>query len=285
MVLEVDRHSDGGRGGGGSMVTRSLLARGWLEVRSRGGGRFARGSIGRGVLSWGLGLLLVLAAGVAEAQSEPPSTRRSRRAIRRVRPALSRALQERRLRFGAPIFIRIFKENKELEVWVERGERFVLFKTYRICTYSGRLGPKLRTGDQQAPEGFYFVNAGRMNPASTFHLSFNLGYPNRYDRAHGRTGSALMVHGNCVSIGCYAMTDERIEEIFALADAALRGGQPFFRVHVFPFRMTAEKVRRQRASPNYRFWLNLKEGYDHFETHRRPPNVEVRNRRYVFERS
>ena len=203
--------------------------------------------------------------------------------IERVTPSLEKSLRERQLRLGAPIFIRIFKAEEELEVWFDDGEKFQRYRTYPICTYSGDLGPKLREGDYQSPEGFYFVTPGQMNPRSRFHLSFNLGYPNAYDRYHDRTGSALMVHGQCVSIGCYAMTDPVIEEIYTAADAALRQGQPFFRVHIFPFRMTTENMERHRRSRWYDFWENLKEGYDFFERSGRPPNVEVHQGRYVFE--
>lgn len=186
------------------------------------------------------------------------------------------------LRWGAPVFIRIFKEEKELELWVDDGKVFKHFKTWPICKYSGKLGPKLKEGDQQAPEGFYFVPRSRMNPRSRFHLSFNLGYPNTYDRAHKRTGSALMVHGNCVSIGCYAMTNARIEEIYSLCDAALKGGQRFFRVHSFPFRMTEANMKRHAQSKWIEEWYNLKQGYDWFEKSKRPPNVTVSVRRYLF---
>jgi murein L,D-transpeptidase YafK len=162
-------------------------------------------------------------------------------------------------------------------VWVEHDDgAFRHFRTRPVCTFSGELGPKQRTGDLQSPEGFYHVTPSRMNPHSRFHLSFDLGYPNAYDREHGRTGSALMVHGACVSIGCYAMTDRGIEEIYTLLDAALRDGQPFVRVHVFPFRMTAEAMRRHRGSEWREFWENLRTGYDMFETRKRPPNVIVR---------
>ncbi len=225
----------------------------------------------------------ILGCAVPAAAEQPRSTARSRSAIARVRPALEQALVERGLRFGAPVFVRIFKESRELELWVERDGRFELFRRYEICTFSGGLGPKLRTGDRQSPEGFYFVSPGRLNPASRFHLSFDLGFPNAYDRHHGRTGSALMVHGDCVSIGCYAMTDARIEEIYALVDAALRNGQPFVRVHVFPFRMTAANMERHRESVWREFWENLRTGYVLFERDGRPPNVEVREGRYVFE--
>lgn len=214
-----------------------------------------------------------------------PSTARSRAVIERVAPNLQQALRKRGLAFGAPVFIRVFKESRELEVWVRNGVRFDLFRTYSICTFSGGLGPKLKTGDGKSPEGFYFVMPGRMNPASRFHLSFNLGFPNAYDRAHGRTGSALMVHGNCVSVGCYAMTNRRIEEIYTLADAALREGQPFFRVHVFPFRMTSENMANHRRSKWADFWRNLKEGHDYFDRTGLPPNVEVVSGRYSFDGS
>ena len=177
-----------------------------------------------------------------------PRADRSEAASKRVRPALEAALRVKGLRWGAPVFVRIFKEEKELELWVDDGKVFKHFKTWPICKYSGTLGPKLKEGDGQAPEGFYFVPRSRMNPRSRFHLSFNLGYPNAYDRARQRTGSALMVHGNCVSIGCYAMTDARIEEIYSLCDAALQNGQKFFRVHVFPFRMTAANQKRHSNS-------------------------------------
>ncbi len=227
-------------------------------------------------------VLLFLAVSTAAAAQNIPSSSRSRAAIARVTPILTRDMAAQGLRFGAPVFIRVFKRSRELEVWIEKADRFHLFRTYPICDYSGALGPKLREGDNQSPEGFYFVTPARLNPASQFHLSFNLGFPNRYDRAHGRTGSYLMVHGNCVSIGCYAMTDERIEEIFALADAAFRNGQRFFRVHVFPFRMTEETMEAARVSRWYAYWRNLKEGYDLFERTRRPPDATVRAKRYVF---
>ncbi|HXF53750.1 MAG TPA: murein L,D-transpeptidase family protein [Hyphomicrobiaceae bacterium] len=191
-------------------------------------------------------------------------------------------LAKRGMTPSSPIFVRIFKEESELEIWKMREDgRFYHFKTYPICNWSGTLGPKLHQGDMQAPEGFYTVSASQMNPNSQYHLAFNLGYPNAYDRAHGRTGEYLMVHGKCRSAGCYAMTDALMEEIYALAREAFIGGQPSFEVHAFPFRMTDANMQRHRASPHYRFWSMLKEGYDHFEVTRQPPSVAVCERRYV----
>jgi murein L,D-transpeptidase YafK len=225
--------------------------------------------------------LIFMSALESVGTSQIPSSRRSVEAIARVQPGLKTALAGQALLFGSPIYIRIFKAERELELWVAKGEQFVLFRKYSICAFSGGLGPKLREGDQQSPEGFYSVSPGQMNPASSYHLSFDLGYPNQYDRAKGRTGSALMVHGKCVSIGCYAITDKFIEEIYAMADAAFRNGQPAFRVHVFPFRMTAEKLGKYKNSTWSSFWLELKAGYDLFEKLHRPPAVTVRNGRYV----
>lgn len=227
-------------------------------------------------------LYFLLLSAIADAV---PESNRSRKAIEKVLPLLREEFDSKGLKLGAPIFIRIFKESKELEIWVKKKETFRLFKTYAIHYFSGNLGPKLREGDRQAPEGFYYVPASQMNPNSRFHLSFNLGYPNKYDRGLGRTGSALMVHGSTVSIGCFAMTDPVIEEVYAIADLALRGGQKFFRVHIFPFRMTREAMKDHKDSQWIGFWRNLKEGYDFFESNQNPPNVEVLNRRYIFEHS
>ena len=212
-----------------------------------------------------------------------PSSLRSLKAISSVKPQLKIQLATKNLKYGSPIFIRIFKKSAELEVWIKgNSEEFELFKTYNICTFSGKLGPKLQQGDNQSPEGFYYVNPNRLNPWSSYHLSFNLGYPNSYDRYHGRTGSALMVHGKCVSIGCYAMTDPHINEIYALASAALSGGQAYFRVHSFPFRLNSKKLEQYKLNEWYPFWLNLKQGFDYFEENKRPPNVKVLEGRYIF---
>ena len=167
---------------------------------------------------------------------------RAEQAEKRVKPALVAALSENKLNYGSPVFIRIFKAEKTLEVWLRDKDQYVLFHSYPICTYSGRLGPKTRHGDKQAPEGFYRVGLSQLNPASNYHLAFNLGYPNAYDRANDRTGDFLMVHGNCVSIGCYAMGDAAIEEIYTLMDAALHSGQKNIDVHVFPFRFDSTKI-------------------------------------------
>ena len=197
-------------------------------------------------------------------------------------PAAKALLAQKDMREDAPIFMRIFKEENELEVWKAKADgRYYHFKTYPICTWSGGLGPKIMEGDLQSPEGFYKVSARQMNPKSAYHLSFNLGFPNAFDRSYNRTGSFLMVHGDCKSIGCFAMTDALIEEIYALAREAFAGGQKAFDVQAFPFRMTQANMNRFRRHNAYNFWRNLKQGYDAFETTQLPPKIDVCARRYM----
>jgi murein L,D-transpeptidase YafK len=184
----------------------------------------------------------------------------------------------------SPILMRAFKEESELEVWKQDDSgRFALFRTYPICRWSGELGPKIKTGDRQAPEGFYTITPGLMNPNSSQYLSINTGFPNAYDRANGRTGSFLMIHGGCSSAGCYAMTDEQMAEIYALAREAFFGGQASFQLQAYPFRMTALNMARHRNSPHMAFWRMLKQGHDHFEVTHLAPRIDVCERRYVFD--
>ena len=184
---------------------------------------------------------------------------------------------------AAPILIRIYKEGSTLEVWKEdRGGHYRLLKSYPICRFSGGLGPKKVEGDHQAPEGFYEVGPGQMNPNSREYLSFNTGYPNAFDRSLGRTGDSLMVHGGCRSVGCYAMTNEGVEEIYGLAYEAFHAGQDRIQLQAFPFRMTAENLARHADDPNLPFWTMLKDGSDRFEASAQPPQVMVCNQRYVF---
>ena len=192
-------------------------------------------------------------------------------------------LAARGLKLGAPLYVRVFKLENEMEVWMQQASgRYVLFQRYPICNWSGKLGPKLREGDKQAPEGFYVVNARQMNPKSKHYLSFNIGYPNAYDKAHGRTGMHLMVHGGCNSAGCYAITDDAVQELFILARDAFKAGQREFPVHAFPFHMSRERMAQNKDHKWYPFWANLKEGYDLFAQTGVPPRAAVQDGRYVF---
>jgi murein L,D-transpeptidase YafK len=196
---------------------------------------------------------------------------------------LTERLQEKGLKRGDPVFLRLFKRDMQLELWMKRGDRFVLFATYPICTWSGQLGPKQQEGDHQAPEGFYTVSKTQLNPNSHWHRSFDLGFPNLYDRAHGRTGGYLMVHGGCASVGCYAMTNPVIDEIWQLVTAAMNGGQERFAVHIFPFRLNDAHLSAYRGNPWEAFWRELKPGYDLFEVYHIPPQISVCDKHYVVE--
>lgn len=207
------------------------------------------------------------------------------RAAQAAHTRLDDALQKKSLSFGSPLYLRVFKEEAELEVWLQNGTRYELLKKYPICARSGTLGPKVKEGDAQSPEGFYGVTRSRLNPRSNYHLSFDIGYPNAYDRSLGRTGSLIMVHGDCVSIGCFAMTDEGIEEIYSLADAAFAKGQVSIPVHVFPFRMTEEQTKRHADSKWAEFWSDLKPGYEAFETTRVPPDMRFQGGHYFVQPS
>jgi murein L,D-transpeptidase YafK len=184
----------------------------------------------------------------------------------------------------SPILARIFKEEAEMEIWKKnRDGEYALLKTFPICRWSGDLGPKKKEGDRQAPEGFYTITPGQMNPNSNYYLAFNTGFPNSYDRAMGYTGSELMVHGDCSSRGCYAMTDEQIQEIYALARESFFGGQKSFQLQAYPFHMTALNMAKHRNNSNFAFWKMLKEGYDHFNASHQEPKVAVCDRHYVFD--
>lgn len=201
-----------------------------------------------------------------------------------VSAGLLRQMKSKGMTPADPVLVRIFKEESQLEIWKrDQTGRYALLKTYPICRWSGQLGPKTQDGDRQAPEGFYRVTAAMLNPRSDYYLSFNLGYPNRLEKAQGDTGSELMVHGACSSSGCYALTDRGMAEIYPVIREALAAGQKAFQVQALPFHMTAENMAKHAGDPNFVFWSDLKEGYDIFDVSRREPSVSVCGGRYVFD--
>ena len=195
---------------------------------------------------------------------------------------LDQRLAAQGVKLGDPVMLRLFKLESELELWVEKDGHFVRFATYPICLWSGRLGPKLKEGDRQAPEGFYTIASEQLNPNSRWHRAFNLGFPNVFDKSKGRYGSFIMVHGGCSSIGCYAMTDPVVDELWRFVTAALDAGQERVPVHVFPFRLTDGNLKSRKSSQWAGFWGDLKKGYDLFERTRLPPVVSLCNGRYAF---
>jgi murein L,D-transpeptidase YafK len=216
--------------------------------------------------SWmAIALALLLLSGVsAEAQQGTPG----------VEPDMKRNAVSG-FRSGSPLLIRIFKEESQLELWMQTGDRFELFATYPVCFWSGTLGPKFYEGDQQAPEGFYSIGLSQLVVVGKHARSLDIGFPNAFDRSLGRTGSHILLHGGCRSIGCFAMTDPVMDCIFALAEAALRNGQSNITVQIFPFRMTEANLLRHAATPWVAFWNNLKQVYDAFEATHVPPTLHT----------
>src|ERR1700712_631507 len=261
-----------------------------------GHGRYVRGAkIARWVWSFALiyrSLLralitsAALAAGVllAGCNSDEISLANNAKANQPVPAKLVADMVTKDMELQSPMLVRLFKQEAELEVWKQdRSGRFALLKTYPICRWSGDLGPKVREGDRQAPEGFYSISPAQMNPQSAYYLSFNTGYPNAFDQALGRTGSQLMVHGDCSSRGCYAMTDEQIAEIYSLGRESFFGGQRAFQLQAYPFKMTPVNMAKHRNNPNMPFWKMIKEGWDHFEVTRQEPKVDFCEKKYVFD--
>ncbi len=228
-------------------------------------------------------LAIVASVAVVLASCTEERARIPARALAPV-PAKTVALMtEKNVDRNAPVLVRAYKKESEIEVWKQdRTGEYVLVKTYPVCRWSGQLGPKTREGDRQVPEGFYTISAAQMNPNSSYWLSFNVGYPNTMERAMGRSGGDIMVHGTCSSRGCFAMTNEQMEEIYAVMRDAFQGGQKTVQFQSFPFRMNAENMAKFRHDPNMPFWKNLKEGSDHFEVTKREPAVAYCGRSYVF---
>ena len=212
------------------------------------------------------------------------SNRLPAKATKELPPELLSLLQQKKMPKHSPIVVRVFKEEAELEVWKQDATgHFQILKIYPICRWSGDLGPKLQEGDRQAPEGFYTITPELLNPNSNYYLAINIGYPNSFDKANNRDGTFLMIHGDCSSSGCYAMTDEQISEIYSLARNSFLGGQPLFQIQAYPFRLTPANLARHRTSPHMAFWKMLKIGNDHFEATHLEPKVDVCNRHYVFD--
>lgn len=215
-----------------------------------------------------------------EALAGVPVSPRANALMVKTRPKVEAELAAKGFTLGEPVYMRIFKMPGELEVWIKKDSTFHFFKKYQICCYSGYPGPKLYEGDWQSPEGFYTVSADQLNPNSLYHLSFDIGYPNTFDKARKRTGSSIMVHGDCSSRGCFAMGDNSIEEIYLLAQAALSSGQARFSLHIFPFRMSLKNMQKFKKSPWISFWKDLQQGYSAFEASHQVPVIFVRNGRY-----
>lgn len=252
---------------------RSAITFVWFMVRTAISGAFP------------FAIIMLIWAGLSASSWEPVERvmLALNEAGRPVLGSLDERLTEEGLSRGNAVFIRIFKHERELELWMKKGDEFALFKSYPICRYSGALGPKLREGDHQAPEGFYTVSRDQFFLSDSSRRAFNLAFPNLYDSANGRTGSLLMVHGGCNSSGCFAMTDDVFNEIWDLIIAGFQGGQSALAVHIFPFRMTEAKFALLGKGKWNGFWGDLKNAYQLFEASHRPPKIRFCANRYFAE--
>jgi len=226
--------------------------------------------------------LLVLFLTVCLRHTQLPDSKRASDVRNIVWPGLKKELSEKGFDGNYRMYLRIIKQSDLLEVWFKKGPKYEIFKRYNICFFSGGLGTKTKAGDGKSPEGFYTVEPRQLNPVSNYHLSVNIGYPNKLETANGYTGNAIMVHGRCMSIGCYAMTNPTIEEIYTLMYKAFEAGQQKIDLAIFPFRMSDEHLDEFSGSSYFAFWKTLKPGYDLFEKNRVPPIVTVVNKRYAF---
>ena len=196
-------------------------------------------------------------------------------------------LKKKGIKENFELFMRVFKEDKVVEVWLKSKEEkeFRLFKTYAICASSGELGPKRKKGDGQVPEGFYSIAV--FNPYSSYHLSIGINYPNASDKiiGTGNLGGDIMIHGSCVTIGCMPLTDTYIKEVYVLCVEAKNNGQQTIPVHIFPTKMD-EKGMTFLLETNPKqldFWKNLQTGYNYFEQKKQLPKVTIDKKgKYLF---
>lgn len=229
-----------------------------------------------------LSLLMGFAFPLPSSSSSLPvqTSGKAQHIFKKIKSALSQRLNAKGMSLGNQAFIRILKIPGTLELWIKKGEKFKLFFSYPICTYSGYPGPKMREGDWQSPEGFYQVQRNQLNPTSNYHLAFDIGYPNLYDINNNRDGSNIMIHGGCSSTGCFAMSNKWMEEIYFTVQQALLNGQKKVPVHIYPFALTKPNLERFSHSPWINFWKSIAPMYNYFETRKQIPTISVVNNKY-----
>ncbi len=222
---------------------------------------------------------------IAQNTSGPRFSVKNTEVVGKLEDSLKRQFEKQKLAWPPQaIYLRSFKYDRQLEVWVKSTakEGYKLFKTYKVCQQSGSTGPKRVEGDYQVPEGFYYIN--EFNPNSNYHLALGLNYPNASDRIladANRPGSAIYIHGNCVSTGCIPITDAPIEELYFLANNVRNQGQEFIPVHVFPVKYNVKSskdfldVAMKDNVGLQQFNKNIKEVFDYFEYKKELPIIMV----------
>jgi murein L,D-transpeptidase YafK len=196
--------------------------------------------------------------------------------------SVAAAFAEKHLRFGAPVFLRVYKQSSEVELWVQQGPRYALFKTYSICRWSGGLGPKMVQGDRQAPEGLYHITAPDLVVNRRWHRAMRLNYPNAFDVVNGRTGYGIYIHGKCRSVGCFAINDDNVEEVYEIVRAALSNGQVRIPVLSLPFRFSSINSLVNEPFVFGEFWRELRRADFLFNRDRLPPSASLCDGNYYF---
>ena len=195
---------------------------------------------------------------------------------------LTEEFAARGLKLGSPVFLRVYKQSSKMEVWVAQGPRYALFKTYRICRWSGGLGPKMFEGDRQSPEGLYHITAEDLIVNPRWHRAMNINYPNRFDVVNGRGGSGILIHGKCGSVGCFAIQDNNVEEVYDAVRAALQNGQVSIPVLALPFSFATYAPAVEDTLRLNEFWSDLRRADILFNRDRVPPTAWVCDGRYYF---
>ncbi len=186
------------------------------------------------------------------------------------------------LKLGSPVFIRIYKNTSRMELWVQQGARYALFKTYGICRWAGGLGPKMHEGDNQSPEGLYHISSEDLIVNPRWHRAMNINYPNRFDVMNGRGGSGILIHGKCASVGCFAIQDANVEEVYDAVRAALHNGQARIPVLALPFSFAKYAPAVEDTAKMNDFWSDLRRADILFDRDRLPPTAYVCDGRYYF---
>ena len=195
---------------------------------------------------------------------------------------LAKEFSEKGLKLGSPVFLRVYKQTSEMELWVQQGPRYELFKIYKICRWSGGLGPKFYEGDRQSPEGLYRITTSDLIVNQRWDRAMNINYPNNFDQVNGRGGSSILIHGGCGSIGCFAIQNQNVEEVYGAVRAALRNSQAYVPVLTLPFRYSALAPEKEDTLHMSEFWSDLRRADLLFERDKLPPIAWICDGRYYF---
>jgi murein L,D-transpeptidase YafK len=227
-------------------------------------------------------LLGALALSLPASDGVMAARRSNGNSVEAVNNSLAAKFEEKGLTLGSPVFLRVYKQTSEMELWVQQGPRYIHFKTFGICRWSGGLGPKMYEGDRQSPEGLYHITTADLIVNPRWDRAMNINYPNSFDVVNGRSGSGILIHGKCGSIGCFAIQDQNVEEVYGAVRAALFSGQAEIPVLALPFRFASVAPSVRDTLQLNEFWSDLRRADLLFERDRLPPTAWICDGRYYF---